>query len=356
MIVMKTGMTREEAKAYEIETIAKYRTFELGLNSTPGGDGCGSGADHPNAQSMNLYNNATGKIESFLCMRDADAFLGYDSNTMSNIGGVARPTVDHCAQIRSKITGDLYQVRYAYDETPFVKNMPTPHEKTAIQLRKKIWVFNIDTKKESCFDGIKLAADNLGIPSANIRHVLNRGDTHFRVFSDEHKGTYDAQSDPKTREWKTVSLTRFDLSGLARRNAVVAYDEDDKFVFRYDSANKAWIAENIAEGNIGKCAKHEREYAGEKNGHKLRWEYEDQDERSYYDCLYPRKSTRPFYYINEENDKKFDFKTQKDAVEKTRGKVSYSTQRLAIVESINSNGKVPCRAGHKWFKIGAAFV
>jgi hypothetical protein len=347
--VLVTGLTRTEAKKLEIETIDKYRTFEFGLNSTPGGDGCGSGADHPRAQAVNLYNNVTGEITSFMWMGAAAAFLGYKTSETSGVSKVANPNCDE-AQIQSLLTDEWFQVRYAYDTTPFEKNMPTRDDKVAEALRKAIWVFNMTTKTEYKFDGTDLAVVKLGVGKDNIRNVFVGDSTHFNVPTGEYAGRYDAQRDPKTREWKTDVPSQYE----AHEKAVVAYDENDVIVCRYDSATKAGDAERISRSGISSCARHhpKHSYAGKKGGHELRWEFEDPKLRAEYDRDRPRKlkkPKKPFYYVT--NGVNVYFKTQTEAVEKTRGKIPYGTQSTAIAVSIKSKGTKSCKAGYIWFKM-----
>ena len=347
MTVLKMGMTHEEACALEIETIAKYRTFEFGLNSTPGGD-CGpimSGADHYRAQAINLYNNKTGEISSFTWLGATAAFLEYDTNEGGRrISAVANPNVVN-AQIQSKKTDEWYQARHVYDETPFVKDMPTPVEKRTEARRKKILVFNMTTLEETSFDGTDLAAVSLSVGETNIKNVLCGNSTHFNVPRGKYAGMYDTQRDPRTREWKMNVLTRAETL----EKAVIAYNEEDEFVFRYDSAKKAMEAEGINASHVYKCAKHKLESAGKKNGSKLSWEYEDSERRAFYDLHFPRKPKKPYYYI--ENDAKVKFKTLTEAIDKTRGTVSINTQYNAITNSVQSKGNTSCRAGHIWFKL-----
>jgi hypothetical protein len=200
---------------------------------------------------------------------------------------------------------------------------------------------------ETEYDGTNIAAFVLGILEGNIYRVLD-GSTYFVVPFGEHTGMYDAQRYPKTREWKTDVKTRFET----HEKAVVAYDENDEIVCRYDSASKAAKAEKINAGTIGACARHEpgSSYAGKKDGSELRWEYKDPEERSFYDEWYPRKPKRPFYYYDE-NGIKIDFKTITEAAKKTCGKFVVGTQRKAIGKSIESYGKMSCKVGYFWHKI-----
>jgi hypothetical protein len=167
--ILISDLTREKARMAEIETIAKYRTFEFGLNSTPGGDGYGSGADNPRSQAVNVYNNRTGEITSFLWAGSADEFLGVSRGTVAHI---ANPNAD-IAQTKSSKINMYFQVKYVYDKTPFVKNMPTPDEKSSKKRRKRIVIYNLITHVETEYDGTDLAAATLGISNTNIQYVLD---------------------------------------------------------------------------------------------------------------------------------------------------------------------------------------
>jgi hypothetical protein len=276
-------------------------------------------------------------------MGDAAAFLGYETTEGGRVSSVANPK-DHHTQTQSKKTGEWFQAKKAYDETPFEKNMPTPDEK----LRKKTWVFNMTTGEESWFPGTDLAAVELGILRGKIQAVLDEKSTHFNVLTGEFAGMYDAQRDPKTREWKTDVLSQGEANGLAHNIAVVAYDENDKEVCRYDSATKAGNAEKIDETSISGCARHVRHTAGKKDGSKLRWECRDPELRAYWDHERPRK--KPFYYVD--NGATVAFKTREEAAKKTHGKTfAIRTQKNAIYASIKSEGKIPCKAGYFWYKL-----
>lgn len=342
-IILKTRLTREEVLKLEIEYISKYRSFELGLNSTPGGDGTGSGADHPLAQAVNVYNNTTGRIISFLWMRAADEFLGVP------YGRIGQLVTHEQEQIYSPVYDAWFQARYAYDNEPFFINMPTHSEKIVAAKRMKIVVYNLDTKLETEYDGTDLAAASLGVCESNIRQVIHGNNNYFKISSGER---YEAQQFPKLQDWKLHIPTRHESAALAQEKAVIAYDKDDIVVCIYDSITKAAEAERINISSISQCVRHLTHSAGVKNGHKLRWEYVDSDERAMYDRALPRKPNRPYYYIK--NDKKIYFKTRKNASEKTRGKFAYDTQAAAITKSIKSNGTIPCKAGYFWFKLQEA--
>lgn len=125
-IILETVQSEKEAKAKEIEMISQYNTFEKGLNSTPGGEGgIPFGVDNPNAEAVNIYNNTTKEILSFGWMKGAADYLGIDKR---NISTVVLPYFT-CEQTFSPLYNAWYQVRYAYDDTPFIEDMPTPGEK-----------------------------------------------------------------------------------------------------------------------------------------------------------------------------------------------------------------------------------
>jgi hypothetical protein len=169
------------------------------------------------------------------------------------------------------------------------------------------------------------------------------------VLSGKYNGVYDAQRLPKAREWKIDVLTRAEAFGSASEKPVVAYNEDGKIVCRYDSATKAMIAEGIFASNISACIVHNVNYAGKKDGHKLRWEYADPDLHALYECINPRKPKQSYYYI--ENGDKFYFKSITVAAENSHGKFALHTQRREIAKSIQSKGTIPCKAGHFWYKL-----
>lgn len=128
-IILETVQTEKEAKTKEIEMISHYNTFEQGLNSTPGGEGGISfGANNPNAEAVNIYNNTTKEILSFGWMKGAADYLGVHKRNISTV------VLSHftCEQTFSPLHNAWYQVRYAYDDTPFIEDMPTPGEKMSL--------------------------------------------------------------------------------------------------------------------------------------------------------------------------------------------------------------------------------
>lgn len=128
-IILTTVQSEKEAKAKEIEMISHYNTFEQGLNSTPGGEGgIPFGVNNPNAEAVNIYNNTTKEILSFGWMKGAADYLGVHKR---NISAVVLPYFT-CEQTFSPLHNAWYQVRYAYDDTPFIEDMPTPGERMSL--------------------------------------------------------------------------------------------------------------------------------------------------------------------------------------------------------------------------------
>jgi hypothetical protein len=434
--VLVSGLTRAEALALEIDTIARYRTFEFGLNSTPGGDGCGFGAEHPCAQAVNLYNNATGDIHSFTWMGAASKFLGLGSDQGKRVSAAASPNC-YTAQLQSKLTGEWFQGKYAYDETPFEEFMPTPGEKISgaeHHTTHPVKLYNNVSGEIHSFTWMGAAAEFLGLGSdqgnrvsaaaspncytaqlqskltgewfqakyaydetpfgfmptryektsgynnwnAQAVNLYNNTSGEIRLFTwmgaaaeflglDARQGSRvsnvvdpnceNAQIQSKlSGEWFQAKYvfdnTPFEFMpppnekrAKSKEKAVVAYDENDKIVFRFDSAKKAMTATKIDDSTINMCAQHERNYAGKKDGSKLSWEYEDQSERAKYDHI-QRKPKKPFYYIV--NGVNIYFKTVKDAAKQTSGKYAVGTQCRTISASIESGSR--CMSGFVWFK------
>ena len=220
--VVKTNLSREEAKLLEIETIAHYRSFELGLNSTPGGDGTGSGIDHPLSQAVNVYNNSTGDITSFVCQRDAAKYLGIDYRCVFS---TANHYIEYKYQTYSPIFNAYFQVRKADDDIPFIENMPKPKN-----IIKEIFIIDIDTREELHFVSLAEAGEYLGIDKRNIHNILSNKVSQFYVDNKR----YDAQYAPKTREWNLETLPN---KSKSYRVIVVNLVTKEESIF--DNAKKA---------------------------------------------------------------------------------------------------------------------
>ncbi|AGE58090.1 GIY-YIG catalytic domain-containing endonuclease [Paramecium bursaria Chlorella virus NW665.2] len=274
--IIWSGLSREDAQQKEIEMISLYRTFELGLNSTPGGDFCGNGADHHNAKAVNIFNNDTGEINSFLCIDDAARFLGIHAVCARS---VANPN-DTKTQTFSPIFNTWFQIKHVEDKTSFKMNMKTPSQLTSDYNRKRVCIVNIDTRIETEFDGVDVAASSLDISPFNIHTTINRYNKQFNVGNDR----YDAQYLPKTRDWDYDIIPTNKAKSLAQEKAIVAYDKNNKIVYDFESALKAEESTGITSSNIGKSANHHTMFAGN-----LRWEFKDFEKRKVIENKRPRK-------------------------------------------------------------------
>jgi hypothetical protein len=267
-VVIRHDLTFEDAKELEICYIAKYDTFKNGLNSTKGGEGVGSGGDHPNSRPVNLLNNETGEIVSFDSIKDASTFLDISDD---NISKVLTP-INNIRQTFSEKYDTWFQVKYISDTTPWIDCMKTRSECE----RKTIIVMNVITRVSQTFDGICIAAQHFNISGSNISNVLRDINSQFTVENDR----YDAQYDPPTRAWKYDIPSPQELNGIANKHAVVAYDEDGMCVYDFDSAKDAYDATGISRASISMSATHKRTYGGTYNDKKLCWEFKDPDKRA----------------------------------------------------------------------------
>ena len=172
-IILMSGLSEEEAKDAEIETIAKYNTFEQGLNSTLGGDGVRGvwGASHPCAQAVNIYNNLTDEITSFTWGGDAAEYLGIERYCVYQ---VLNPSNTVLQTYSPKFDG-WFQIKHAYDDTPFIENMPSRYKKTSGDNHcraRAIKLHNNTTNEIFSFTTVKSAADYLAIDRKRISTVL----------------------------------------------------------------------------------------------------------------------------------------------------------------------------------------
>jgi len=190
-IVLEYGLTREEAIEAEIRLIAKFNTFEQGLNSTPGGD-CGSmlcGVDNPRAQAVNVYNNSTGDISSFLWIGDASVYLGVNKQNIHDILCMTKTT----EQTYSPVHEAWFQIKKACDDTPFIENMLTRYEKISgvnNHTTRPVKIYNNSTGEIIPFSWIGAAAEYIGNTRKNISDVLCKAQTSDQTYSPIHKAWF----------------------------------------------------------------------------------------------------------------------------------------------------------------------
>jgi hypothetical protein len=185
-IIIKYDLSEKEAKDTEIEMIGKYNTFEKGLNSTPGGDSPGIGSNHPRAQAVNVYNNMTGEIMSFSWEGSAAEFLGIPRGYISCVANSSNVS----EQTYSPAHNGWFQIKKAYDNTPFIENMPTLNEKRSILVSgenhpgaQAVNIYNNTTKEITSFTWIGSAADFIGVESTCIDNVLSSLNSTKQTYS-----------------------------------------------------------------------------------------------------------------------------------------------------------------------------
>jgi predicted GIY-YIG superfamily endonuclease len=179
-----------------------------------------SGANHPCAQEVNVYNNTTGEITSFLWMRDAANYIGVDPGRVKD---VVNPNYES-EQTYSSIHKAWFQIKRSDDDTPFVVNMPSQYEK----LHKPIVVFDIDSHEELQFDSTRIAAEYFGVLFNNIGQVVSEKGINKQFYANGRR--YDAQKIPKTREWN------MDLK--SRKTKIYYIDSNNTKIF-FESINEA---------------------------------------------------------------------------------------------------------------------
>jgi hypothetical protein len=342
MIILRSGLTLEEAKSIEIDMIAKYKTFEFGLNSTPGGENGPMvfGEDHWSSRPINIHNNKTSEVFSFGWLGGAAKYL--DIN-FDNVAGVLYGS--HSDQTFSIKHDAFFQVKCAFDDTPWIDNMPTPNEKR-MEYGTSIIVMDIDTRISQEFDSISKAARKFDINTANISAVLSGKANQFLV----NKCRYDVQYTPPTRDWNYDILHPHAMMGIKNREAVIAYDEDDILIYDFISIDEAADNTKIARSNINMSALHDNWYAGKKDGKWLRWEYKDPTKRAMMpERPQQKKKLIKLYYIGIDGFE-HGYTSIVDAAKDTRGSHSLSTQKKYINLSLDSNGNIMCKANKIWYK------
>ena len=191
-MILMSGLTEEEAKDAEIEMIAKYNTFEQGMNSAPGGEGFSCGADHPFAKAVNVYNNSTGEIISFLWIGAAAQYLGVESYRVHNV--VSSSSTNE--QTYSPIHNAYFQIKYAYDDTPFIENMATPTKKMSESQKgnkyhiKAIKIYNNSTGEIIPFSWMGGAAEYLDINRDCIKAVVIGSSANEQTYSKKHEAYF----------------------------------------------------------------------------------------------------------------------------------------------------------------------
>jgi hypothetical protein len=168
------------------------------------------------------------------------------------------------------------------DNEPFEYDMKSQYEKTTEKNRKCVVLVNLDTRVETEFDGVDVAASSLSISQFNIHTTINRFNKQFNVGNDR----YDAQYVPKSRDWNFDIMPTNKAKSLAQQKALVAYDKNNEIAYEFESALKAEEYTGIKGSNISQSVNHRTLYAGN-----LRWEFKDSIKRAEIEKKRPRKVT-----------------------------------------------------------------
>ena len=203
-IILMSGLTEEEAKDAEIDTISKYNTFERGMNSTPGGDGGPIlyGANNRNSEAVNIHNNSTGEIISFLCQVDAAKYLGINPGCVTAVVSSSRET----EQTYSPAHEAWFQVKYVDDQTPFVENMSTRNEKLSFcnagyknSYARAINIYNNSTGEVISFLWQGAAAEYLGVEFNRVSDAVNPNRDSKQTYSPKYESWFQIKyADDKT--------------------------------------------------------------------------------------------------------------------------------------------------------------
>ena len=249
-VILMSGLSEEDAKNMEIYLIAKYNTYEKGLNSTPGGEAL-SGANNPRAEAINIYNNSTGEIFSFSWIGGAAEYLGIKPGCIKHVIDISHGS----EQTYSPVHKTWFQIKKAYDETPFIENMPTRNEKHSgsnNHRAKAVNVYNNSTGEIILFDWIGAAAKYLGINPKIVRGVLSSSKLAYQTYSKKHKAWFQVKyMDDKTPFIKDMPTPDKKKSGENNSQAKPVYAFGSLFgAASVASDTLRYICNNINQGNF----------------------------------------------------------------------------------------------------------
>jgi len=273
-LVIVDNLTRKEANDRETIEIAKYNSFKEGLNSAPGGLGHTglTGADHPQARAVHIFNNSTKEELIFESTMDGARYLGVNKDLDK---GLRRDN-----QMWSPIHNEWFQIKYAEDDIDWDYDMKPPDND------KPIWVRSVEIEEDAkYFDSITNAAKYHGIAYENIAHVINGRCSQFSASDGKR---YDAQFDIlPLREWRFGLKHRLEACNKAVF-AFIAGDITETPVYSFKSARVAGDETGIHKASITQCVNHNSQTAGKYNGKKLQWEFQDKEHRAEINKKRPR--------------------------------------------------------------------
>lgn len=273
-LIIVDNLTKEELNDREIMGIAKYNSFNEGLNSHPGGDVLANGADHYAARPIKIFNNSTKEELSFECADYGARYLGVKKDLDK---GLRRDN-----QMWSPNHNAWFQIKYAEDDIDWDYEMKSPEN------NKPIWVRSVEIEEDATyFDSITNAAKYHGIIYENIAHVVNGRCLQFSASDGKR---YDAQFDIlPLREWRFGINHRLD----ACNKAVFAFIEGDVSetpIYSFKSARVAGDETGIHKASITNCVNHKTQSAGKYERKKLQWEFQDKEHRAEIDKKRPRRA------------------------------------------------------------------
>lgn len=210
-VILASDLSLHEAKVKETELIAKYNSFKLGLNSTPGGDGVGWGGEHHNATAVVAFNNSTKEMHTFDCLKAASKFLGIKQPIISNI------LAGKYKQSFSDKHDAFFQFKHKGDTSSFDYNMPTPKELasgTNSYHAFSIKAFNMTTKEIIVYECGLNASKDTGIQRSHISSMINGTLSH--AYSKVYKAWFQFKKETDETPFVENMPTRYEKQGLSQ--------------------------------------------------------------------------------------------------------------------------------------------
>jgi group I intron endonuclease len=323
IITLEDKLTKEESYEREIDWIEAFDSFHNGLNSTPGGEYVGCGADNHQAKAVVLKNIDTKEEFEFDWIGSAAQCLSvHEARLWSNLSGRIRQIYNHDYSSR-------FVAQYKSNIQPWDLNISP-------KLRG-IVVKDIDTKEEFQFDSIPIASKILNIHEDSIRLILRPNPTIKQVYSSMSGKRFVVKLRTDDTPWN------LDITPI--KFPVISYDKNDNFIARYDSIADAARLTNLASSSICSNVRHKLWFTGN-----LRWEYED-------DAMRNAQNPRDTLQIRGGASKavftiidgiKYVYSSGVDASRASSGVSRYYIERSA---KSPTDSKIPDKNGNVWFYV-----
>lgn len=322
IITLEDNLTKEESYEREIDWIETFDSFRNGLNSTPGGEYVGCGADNHHARAIVLKNIDTEEEIEFDWIGSASQWLGvHEARLWHNLSRRIR-------QIYNNDYSSRFTAQYKTDIQPWDLNIPS-------KLRG-IVVKNIDTKEEFKFDSISIASKNLNICESSVRRMVSLNPISKQIYdyTGEKRFVVKLQTDD----------TPWNIDILPYKFPVISYDKNNNFVARYDSITDAAHLTKLDISSICSNVHHKLWFTGN-----LRWEYEDDTMRI---AQKPRETLKirgsPKAVFTFINGIKHTYPSGTAASVATPGISRYYIERSA---KSSIDDKIPDKNGNIWFYV-----